>query len=779
MALSFDVFAMALLLAPFVAALLAPALERHTGRAAGWVLALVPAGVFAALLATLPEVAAGRAQAFAIDWVPVLGLRLSLLIDGLSLIFALLISGIGVFILIYSGEYLGEHPQRGRFLAAMLLFMGAMLGLVLADSLVALFAFWELTSIASFLLIGFEHERMAARRAAIQALAITSGLGGLALVAGGVLLHVVSGVWELSALADSPLLRMAGGAYPWVVGFVVVAAFTKSAQVPLHFWLPNAMEAPTPVSAFLHSATMVQAGVYLLARLSPLLAGTPLWQGLLCGFGGASLLWGALLALKQTDLKQLLAQTTLASLGLMVMLLGIGGEKAALAVAAYFVAHALYKAALFLVAGIIEHGTGTRDITELGGLRDTLTISFIAAGVAGLSMFGVPPLLGYLAKEEIYAALHLGDGWAMVAVGVLVVGNALLGAAALALVIRPFLGAVKPTPRTQHEGGLALWIGPALFGLASLAVVFAVTGYGELVLTPMAGAIVGAPVASHLGYAVDLSALPIWLSVCTWGMAVLIYLRLDWVRGVLLGAERRVGWSWDRGFDQAMFGLIRLAGAWTRALQHGRLEYYLIMLVAALVLVLFVPTALLGGWPALPAPGGMQPYEWGAVALAVGGIAAVVAARTRLGAIVALGVQGTAVGLIFLFFGAPDLAFTQLMVEALSVVIFTLVMTRLHLSARDDRVFEDLARDGTLAVLAGMMVCFVLLRVLEGTLDLRLSDFFVENSVPIAHGHNIVNVILVDFRGLDTLGEITVVMTAGIAVLALLRRRRPRDGAAP
>ncbi len=287
MSLSFDLFAVLLLLAPFAGALLATTVSRETGKAAGWILAIVPAALFAALLSTVPEVAAGRPIKIALDWVPSLDIRLAFLIDGLGLVFALAITGIGAFIILYSGSYLEGHPHRGRFLAFMLLFMGAMLGLVLSDSLVGLFVFWELTSVTSFLLIGFDHEREAARRGAIQALVVT-GLGGLTLMAGGVLLHSIAGTWTISELAGSEQLRQAGQFYPWVLGFIVVAAFTKSAQWPFHFWLPNAMEAPTPVSAYLHSATMVQAGVYLLARMSPLLAGTPQWQVLLCSFGAVT-----------------------------------------------------------------------------------------------------------------------------------------------------------------------------------------------------------------------------------------------------------------------------------------------------------------------------------------------------------------------------------------------------------------------------------------------------------------------------------------------------------
>ncbi|MEO8758096.1 MAG: hydrogen gas-evolving membrane-bound hydrogenase subunit E [Devosia sp.] len=774
MALDFDSFAILLLLAPFFVAAIAPLISRETGPAAGWIVAIVPAGLFLALFSLLAEVAAGPAVKFGLDWVPVLGLRLSFLIDGLSLTFALLITGIGAFILIYSAAYLKGHPHRGRFLAFMMLFMGAMLGLVLADSLVALFAFWELTAVTSFLLIGFDHDRMAARRGAIQALIIT-GLGGLSLMAGGVVFRVISGTWDISALAASPTLHDAGAAYPWVLGFIVFAAFTKSAQIPFHIWLTNAMEAPTPVSAYLHSATMVQAGIYLLARMSPLLAGSVAWQAILCSFGGATLLWGGLLALRETDLKQILAQTTIASLGLLVILLGIGGENAALAVAAYFVAHALYKAGLFLVTGIIDKSTGTRDIIALGGLRDSLTISFIAAGLAGVSMFGIPPFLGFIAKEEINASLGMADPWAIIVLVVVVLGNALLGATALALVLRPFMGALKPTPETPREGGFALWIGPVLFGLIGLAVVFGVSTFGQQVLAPMATAIVGVRVESHLTLAVDPLALAIWLSVVTWVIAGLVYWQSDRIREVLFALNRRFSWSFDEGFDQVMFGLIRFAGGWTRVFHHGRLELYIVVVFAALILVLLFPMATLGGWPALPSLAPLNFYEWGTVALAVVGIATVVFARSRLFAVVALGIQGFALALIFLLFGAPDLAFTQLLIEVLSVVIITLVITRLQLAADDPRPLEDWLRDGFLAIAVGVTVTLVLLRVVQGRFDGRLSAFFAENSAAIAHGRNIVNVILVDFRGLDTLGEISVVMTAGIAVLALLRRQHKRE----
>ncbi|HWU16266.1 MAG TPA: hydrogen gas-evolving membrane-bound hydrogenase subunit E [Devosia sp.] len=766
-------------IAPFIAALLAPLVHRFAAPLTGWLLALVPAAIFVFLLQFLGPISNREVIATAIDWVPAYGLKLSFLIDGLSLTFALTISGIGALIVLYAPAYLKGHHHLGRFMGFMLAFMGAMLGLVLADSMLALFAFWELTSVTSFLLIGFDHSRQAARRAAIQALVITN-IGGMALLVGAILLRQISGSWEISALnslADEPL-------YGLVLTCFLLAAFTKSAQVPFHFWLPNAMEAPTPVSAFLHSATMVQAGVYLLARLSPALGGTVAWSTILLVFGGATLLWGALAALKQTDLKQMLAQTTIASLGLLVMLIGLGSETATAAVIVYFVGHAFYKAALFMVVGAIDHETGTRDITALGGLADRMPLTFIGAALAALSMFGLPFTLGFFAKEEMYAGLIDGPWQDIVALAVLVTGNALLGAVGMLVALRPFLGPEVTTPKVPHEAPIAMLAGPVVLGAGGVVAALMTDWFGSSFLEPGGTAILGEPVTSHLTLMINPGSIALWLSVLTWALAVLAYQQAATIRTLLRRASAALGWTADTIFDAVMFGLIRFAGAVTRLLHHGRLELYLVTVFVMLALTLFLPLLTLGGldallplsdlgdWSARLVWPSLHLYEWGVALLAVIGLGAVLVAGNRLVAILSLGIQGTAVALIFLLFGAPDLAFTQFMVEVLSVVILALVMTRLRLDERDHRPFEDLARDSTLAIVCGTGVSLALMVVLSGTLDTRLSDFFTATSVPIAHGANIVNVILVDYRGFDTLGEISVVMGAGIAILALLRRKK-------
>jgi len=771
-----DIAVLSAVLLPLVGAVLAPLLQRWFRAYAGWVLALIPAWGFVALYGQARELADGARLSIGWDWAPSWNLRLSFLIDGLSLTFALAIAGIGVFVVLYAASYLKGHAHQGRFMAFLLGFMAAMQGLVLADNLVALYLFWELTSVASFLLIGFEHGRQAARRAATQALVVTA-IGGLALLAAGVGIALVSGSWDLSAAA-----RLQGlPAYPVLVVLVLLAAFTKSAQVPFHFWLPNAMEAPTPVSAYLHSATMVQAGVYLVARMTPHLGGEVIWNGTLMAFGGVTLIWGAVQAFRQTDLKQMLAQTTLASLGLLMLLLGAGTELAVTAAVLYFVAHALYKAALFLVAGAIDHGTGTRDLTTLGGLRDPMTMTFIATIMAAGAMIGVPPLVAFFAKEEMYLAFALGDPEAVATLAVLVVGNALLGGIALVVLIRPFMRQLMPTPIAPHEAKPAMLAGPLVLGAAGIALGFFPGVLGDTVVAPTVASILGGEVNGHLSFGFDPLSLAFWLSVLTWVLAFLAFRFADWGRTLLRAGAGRIGWSFDRGFDQAYFGLVRLAGWVTRTLHHGRLERYLIVVFIALGCAAIGPLWVMNGLPSLSVHWDATFYELGVMLVAVLGLALVVGARTRLMGILALGVQGAAVALLFLFYGAPDLGFTQFMVEIVSVVILALVMTRLKLDARDPRPLEDWARDGAVALFAGLSVTMLLFRVLEEPLSDALPWFFETASLPLAHGRNVVNVILVDFRGLDTLGEIAVVFAAGIAVLALLQgvMKRPEPVAEP
>jgi len=752
---------------PFVAALFAPALTRLLKHNAAWVLALVPAGLFAHFLTFVSGVSQGGRFTGGHQWVPSFNVNFSWLIDGLSLTFVLLITGIGTLIVLYSGGYLKGHRHQGRFFSFILMFMGAMQGLVLSDSFLMLFVFWELTSITSFLLIGFNHAEERSRRSAIQALVVT-GLGGLSLLAGMLLIWNITGLSELSLLLSSgDLLRESPF---FIAAFVLIlgGAFTKSAQFPFHFWLPNAMEAPTPVSAYLHSATMVKAGVYLLMRLNPVMGDTVAWETVLPVFGGATLIFGTLLALRQTDLKLLLAYTTMASLGLLVMLTGFGTEKAAAGAVLYLIAHSMFKGGLFMVAGNVDHEAGTRDITRLGGLAKAMPVTFFAALLAALSMGGLPPFFGFLAKEEIYYGLAHGDAWSIVFTLVAIVGNGLMFAIGFAVALKPFLGPKVETPKHAHEGPVLLWIGPAVLAVCGLASALFSPYFHGWFSTPMAGAVIGRPeevtisVVPHLG-------LPLYLSLGTIAFGVVAYLAMTPLRAAMVGILAAIGWGPDRGFDQVITGIVRLSGAVTRLIQNGRMETYITATFIFLALAMLVPMGVADEWPAMPEFPRLFFYEWAVITIAAIGLIAVVLADNRLTAIVSLGIQGFAVAVLFMLMGAPDLSFTQFMVETLSVVILALAMTRLRLSPQDHRSAPQVVLDGTIAVATGGAFTLVMLRVLEVDLDMALTDFFNEYSLQIAHGRNIVNVILVDFRGIDTFGEIAVVMTSGLAILALIR----------
>lgn len=755
---------------PFLAALAAPALVKRFGHNAAWVLAIAPALAFVHFALMLPEIAAGGVVTGGYAWVPSFNLSFSWFIDGLSLTFALLITGIGLLIVLYAGGYMKGHPQQGRFLSFLLLFMGAMLGVVVSDSLLMLFVFWELTSITSFLLIGFDHERAASRRAALQALVVTGG-GGLLLLAGLIFIWDISGITQLSMLVRGGDILRGSPFYLAALLLVLGGAFTKSAQFPFHFWLPNAMEAPTPVSAYLHSATMVKAGVYLLMRLNPVLGDTAAWQILLPFFGGLTMLTGALLAVRQTDLKLMLAYTTVSSLGLLVMLTGFGSDHAIEAAVLYLVAHSLFKGALFMVAGIIDHETGTRDITKLGGLRKAMPITFVAALAAAISMAGLPPFFGFLAKEEIYYALAHGNPRAVLFTGIAILGNGLMFAVAFAVGLKPFLGKPVKTPKPAHEGPLLLWLGPALLALKGLTIAL-FSGIAHFYIsTPMASAIAGEvrPVEISL---IPHIGVPLGLSLLTIALGIVLYTQLSAVRSLMARTFTALGAGPDRGFDVFIEMLVKVSFHVTRLIQPGRLEFYVTATFAVIAAVLLVPLFLYGELPSMPSwPRDMPVHELTFIAIAVAGLVAVLTASSRLTAIIALGIQGFAVAVIFLLFGAPDLSFTQFMVETLSVVILTLVMTRLRLSPSDHRGLGQKLLDSTIAIACGTGFALFLMRATQASFDNRLTDFYNTYSKVIAHGANVVNVIIVDFRGTDTLGEIAVVMITGLAILALIRIR--------
>ena len=754
-------------LSGFGAALAVPFFFRQGRSAAGWLIALLPLALTVYFATLLPRAAAGEPEAFAYTWASELGLHFSFRADGLSLLFALLISGIGALVVIYAGGYLKGHRHIGRFYAWLLAFMASMLGVALADNLILLFVFWELTSLSSFMLIGFEHEREAARAAALQALLVT-GAGGLALLAGLLLLGQAGGALELSALLARGEALRASPLYLPALLLILIGAFTKSAQFPFHFWLPNAMEAPTPVSAYLHSATMVKAGVYLLARLNPALGGTEIWTYAVGGVGAVTMLVGGYLALTQTDLKRLLAYSTVSALGTLTMLIGLGTPLALKAMIALLLAHALYKGALFLVAGAVDHESGARDVTRLGGLFRAMPVTASAAGIAALSMAGLPPLLGFISKELVYEAALQFRPWltaAVVAAGLFTVFVAgVVG-------VGPFWGRAAETPKHPHEAPLNLWLGPVILAGLSLLVGLFPESVSGLLVGPAASAVIGqaANVKLALWHGINPALV---LSAGTVMAGVGLYAGRNVVRRGL----RQLEWAWGpaRAYTLALDGLNAVAHAQTRLLQNGYLRYYLLVTVLTTTAVGGFTLLRRGGlhWPV--ASPDARFYEIGLAALILLAALAAVASPSRLGAVAALGAAGYGVALIYLLFGAPDLAMTQFAIESLTVILFVLAFYHLPRFAQLSPP-RSRARDALVALLAGGLMTALVLAAVGVQLSPSISGYFTEAALPLAHGRNIVNVILVDFRGLDTLGEITVLGIAGVGVYALLKLRSRKD----
>ncbi|NLG74115.1 MAG: putative monovalent cation/H+ antiporter subunit A [Chloroflexi bacterium] len=763
-------------LSGFIVSLAAPSLHRFTRNLTGWILSLLPVSLFIYFATFIPVVAGGESLTFSYPWIPSLGISLSFTLDGLSLLFALLICGIGALVTIYASGYLAGHPLLGRFYAFLVLFMASMLGTVLASNVLLLFVFWELTSISSYLLIGFEHEREEARRAALQALLVTSA-GGLAMLAGFVLLGQSGGTMDLSVLGAHADVLRAHQLYLPALLLILAGAFTKSAQFPFHFWLPGAMEAPTPVSAYLHSATMVKAGIYLLARLSPILGGTDAWFYLIAGAGLVTLLFSAFLALISTNLKRILAYTTISSLGVMTMLIGIGTPGAIQAMVVFLLAHALYKGALFMIAGAIYHETGTQEVDELGGLRAKMPLLTAITLLAGLSLASFGPLLSFIGKEQLLEALLEMADYRIPLTAAVVVFSTVSVAMAMILFVRPFFGALKPTPKQPHEPALSLWLGPAVLALSGLVLGIFPSGVAHGLVSPAVSGILGTPQAVSLklwhGFtpALGLSLLSVLLGV------VLFLTQRVWF-GRMVRTADRFAWLPEKGYSAGLNGLLNFASRLTSRLQTGRLHDYL-QIVAAAAVVLVTFTLIIKGERIQIA--GLPEFTFFEAALTVVILAAafvVTATDSRLFAVAALGVVGAGVSLIFIIFGAPDLAMTQFLIETVTVILLVLILYHLPNFARLTRRGARI-RDSIVAISAGVLMTVLVLIAHTVNFYPPISDYYLDNSVVLGHGRNIVNVILVDFRGLDTMGEITVLSLAALGVFALLKLRKPDEERRP
>jgi multicomponent Na+:H+ antiporter subunit A len=770
------------LLAHLVLAVGAPALVAWWGRRAFWVLALAPASAAAYALTWTERVAAGEAPTSHTAWVPALDLAVDLRLDTLSWFLLLVVGGVGALVMLYCSAYF-KHDARGmgRFAGVLTAFAGAMAGLVVADDLLLLYVFWELTTVFSYLLIGHHEDRKSSRRAAMQAIIVTTA-GGLTMLVGLVTLGVTTGTWRLSeVVADPP----SGTAATVAAVCLLVGAATKSALIPFHFWLPAAMAAPTPVSAYLHAAAMVKAGVYLVARFAPAFAELPAWRVLVVVLGGGALLLGGYRALRQHDLKLVLAFGTVSQLGLLVLLLGVGTRGAALAGLALLGAHAMFKAALFLVTGAVDAVTGTRDLRRLSGLWRTMPLTAAAAGIATASMVGLPPFAGYVAKEAALEALSHGHDalgqvtfWAVVAGSVLTVAyGARFWWGAFATkgpdVEQPDGEEVRTAPR---RGVPALLVAPPLVLAAGGVLVALVPGVGEHLLSPHADTYPEGE-AGHLVLWAGLTPI-LALTVAVLGLGWLAF----WHRRRV---ERWQGALWaprgaDHVYRRSMRRLDDLAADVTAFTQRGSLPLYLAAILT--VLALGPGLALVLGVLGRPDGGPLAALDvvpWDRPAqvavVAVVAVAAVLAARARrrLKAVLLVGVAGYGNAALFLLHGAPDLALTQVLVETVTLVVMVLVLRRLppYFSDRPLRASRWVRL--AIGVLTGVvMMAFAVLAPLARVADPMSVDFPHEAEV-FGGGKNIVNVTLVDIRAWDTVGEISVLLVSatGIASLVFLRQR--------
>ncbi|TFD71775.1 Na+/H+ antiporter subunit A [Cryobacterium sp. Hb1] len=756
------------LLAFIVLSVLTPGLTRYLGTRVFYLIALLPAGAFAYTLTQTATVTAGGAVTQSIPWIPQLGISLSFRVDTLAWLLALVVTGIGALVLVYCARYFtDQEPSLGRFAALLLAFAGTMYGLVTADDLVVMFMFWEITSVLSYLLIGHYTHKRESRGAALQALIVTT-FGGLVMLVGVVMISVASGTTSLAYIVANPVTTQMG---TWAILLILVGALSKSALVPFHFWLPAAMAAPTPVSAYLHAAAMVKAGIYIVARLAPGYADSDGWLPVLVTFGVWTMIVGAWRALRQYDLKLLLAYGTVSQLGFLMIAIGFNTRDTALAGAALLLAHALYKATLFLVVGIIDHRAGTRDWRKLSGVGRSAPALAVIAFVAVASMAGLPPLLGFVAKEAVFTSLLDagvgGSGWGYAAL----IGTAVGSVLTVAYSIRFFWGAFKTRKKQPatvlHASPWDTLLAPGVLTVATIGLGLFASVLDPL-LTPYADTVPGVGSLTEPPY-----HLALWhgLEPALYLSAVVLLLGalMFRARRKVLRLQAKVPDVIDagRGYGKAIRGVDHLAARVTHFAQRGGLPQYLGTILTVFVLTLGFAAFVNRTWP--------DTIVWwdypGQVLIAlIMAICAVMAARVgqRMTAVILAGVTGYGLVALFAFHGAPDLALTQALVESITLVIFVLVLRRLPANiAQHNKPVRPKRR-----LLIGSLVGLVMGTIGFIALGARQFDSITgalpRLSVEDGHGDNIVNVMLVDIRAWDTMGEVSVLIVVATGVASLL-----------
>ena len=758
-----------IVLMPFIGAALSGVMIRGGRNAAAITAGSATLAALVGLLLHAPAVFRGEVLTSRLDWLPALGLNANFMLDGLGLLFAGLILGIGLLVIFYARFYLDRDDPMGRFLTFLLLFQGAMLGIVLSDNILLMLIFWELTSLSSFLLIGYWSGRSDSRRGARMALAVT-GTGGLALIAGMLILGQIAGSHDLSVILTRRDLIQANPLYLPALILILIGCFTKSAQFPFHFWLPQAMAAPTPVSAYLHSATMVKAGLFLMARLWPVLAGTDAWFAIVTTAGLVTMVLGAAVALFRDDLKALLAYSTVSHLGLVTMLLGFGTESAALVAVFHILNHAAFKAALFMTAGIVDHETGTRDIRALGGLGRAMPLTFAIGSLAALSMAGVPFLNGFLSKEMMLEEVaHTPWAGSPLLLSAIVTLAALLSAAySFRFVAHVFLGPPRHDPaHPPHDPGPGLWLSPALLIIPVIAIgLFPAAIAGDLVASA-ARAVTGAATLPD-------TTLKLWHGLTpALGMSVIA------LAGglLLLAAHPRLDRARQRLpfpqasaiFDALLGAAVGSARRLTAGLTNGSMPRY------AGVFLLTVLAAGTLAWTTGLAPAPARPLSPVTALDLVGWLMLVTATlavlrhhHDRYLALILVSIVGLVVSLAFIVFSAIDLALTQLLVEVVTVILLLLALDFLPRHTPREGPARLHLRDGAIALALGLGAAWLTYAIqTSGFAFDSIAAYHLDNAKTLGGGYNVVNVILVDFRGFDTYGEIIVLGIAALVIYAM------------
>jgi multicomponent Na+:H+ antiporter subunit A len=787
---------------PFVLAIFVPLLFKQFRRIhTGWFVLILPIILFVYFLQFIAVTSSGNTVMERAEWIPSLQIGIDLYVDGLGLLFALLITGIGSLVVLYSVFYLSKETEKlNQFYVFLLLFMGAMLGVVLSDNLIGLYMFWEFTSLSSFLLIGYWNERERSRYGAQKSLMITV-LGGLSMLGGFVMLGFMGQTFSVRELISQSAEIFAHPLFIPAMLLVLLGAFTKSAQFPFHIWLPDAMEAPTPVSAYLHSATMVKAGIYLVARLSPIFAESGVWLWLISAVGLVTLFWGSFSAVKQTDLKGILAFSTVSQLGLIMSLLGLGAAALhyenlddniymAATVAAIFhlINHATFKGSLFMAAGIVDHETGTRDIRKLGGLLPFMPITFTITVIGGFSMAGLPPFNGFLSKEMFFTGMvnvlqldiYNMDTWGVLFPVIAWIASVFTFLYSMILIFKTFTGKaqLEKLEKKPHEAPMGMLISPII--LASLVIIFGI--FPNLLSASLIEPAVSSiqPLLAQNDFHVHISfwhgwwTPELWMTIGVIAIGIILYLTLSKWKGIYGIISER--YSLNAFYDWILSTMDNSSRALSEKVMTGSIRAYLVYIFTAFFLLLGL--SLFGKDAFRLEFGNIAPIGLYEIilsfALVIGSIS-ILFAKSRLTAIILLGAVGYTVSLFFVLFRAPDLALTQLVIETISVALFLLCFYHLpKLASRKEERLTFKLTNALISVGVGVVVALIALSSHSQKLFDSISSFYLEKAYTEAGGKNVVNVILVDFRGLDTMFEITVLGIAALGIFAMIRLRLTR-----